>query len=221
LDYFQRQIELWGKDTQDALKSKRVAIIGSGGLGCSVAIALSGSGLGQIVLVDFDEVSLHNIHRQIGFELSDVGEKKSTTLAKKLKARYDGTDIVSIDGSFDDFMKSNIDVDLIIDATDNLKSRVSIDEYAKSHSIPWIYGAVEEYHGQVCFFENSSFSDSMAISEHDIKGITAPMVMQIASFEANLALRYLANLSVAKDYLYFFSFDKEGFLETRKFKMPN
>jgi adenylyltransferase/sulfurtransferase len=203
------------------LSTKRVAIIGSGGLGCSVAIALSGTGLGKIVLVDFDEVSLHNIHRQIGFDISDVGEKKSTVLAKKLKARYDKTDIISIDGDFDDFCKESIDIDLIIDATDNLASRVKIDEYAKSNSIPWVYGSVEEYHGQVCFFDKSVFSDSMAVTAHEVKGITAPMVMQIASFEANLALRYLADLSVAKDYLYFISFDKDGFLDTRKFKMPN
>jgi adenylyltransferase/sulfurtransferase len=221
MNYFQRQIDLWGKETQKSLSSKRVAIIGSGGLGCSSAIALSGAGLGKIVLVDFDRVSLHNIHRQIGFDLSDEGKSKSNVLASKLKARCDTTKVIAIDGRFEDFVSSDIDVDIIIDATDNLATRVEIDKYAKSHSIPWVYASVEEYVGQVCFFDSSSFADSMSVSEHEVKGITAPMVMQIASFSTNLALRYLANLKVAKDYLYFFSYDSEGFLDIRKFKMPN
>ena len=63
-DYYDRQILLWGEETQKSLASKKIAIIGSGGLGCSVALALSGSGIGEIDLVDFDKVELHNVHRQ-------------------------------------------------------------------------------------------------------------------------------------------------------------
>ena len=60
-NYYNRQIQLWGKDTQDSLQNKSIAIIGSGGLGSSVSIALGASGIGKIHLIDFDEVSLHNI----------------------------------------------------------------------------------------------------------------------------------------------------------------
>ena len=76
MEYFSRQIMLWGEDTQKDLKSKKVLIVGSGGLGCSVAMALSGSGVGQIDIVDFDKVELHNIHRQILFNLNDIGKFK-------------------------------------------------------------------------------------------------------------------------------------------------
>jgi adenylyltransferase/sulfurtransferase len=221
MSYYKRQIELWGEETQESLKSKSVAIIGSGGLGCSVAIALSGSGIGKIVLVDFDKVSVHNIHRQIGFDIDDEDKYKSEVLAKKIEARNSDVEVVSIVGSFDDFAHQDIECDLIIDATDNLPVRAKIDEYAKSKSICWIYGSVEEFHGQVCFFDKSKFSDGMIVSDHKPGGIACPIVMQIASFEANLALRYLANLSVAKDTLYYFSFNKDGIFENRKFKMPN
>ena len=75
--YFNRQIQLWGEATQKSLQHKKIAIIGSGGLGCTLAMALGASGIGEIHMVDFDTVSLHNIHRQIAFTLEDEGKSKS------------------------------------------------------------------------------------------------------------------------------------------------
>ena len=68
MEYFKRQIDLWGKDTQKSLENKHTIIVGSGGLGCSLGYALGSSGIGNISIVDFDTVSIHNIHRQIGFD---------------------------------------------------------------------------------------------------------------------------------------------------------
>ena len=67
MQYFHRQVQLWGEETQTLLQSKKIAIIGAGGLGSSLAFALGSSGIGEIHMIDFDEVSLHNIHRQIAF----------------------------------------------------------------------------------------------------------------------------------------------------------
>ncbi|NOR57435.1 MAG: thiamine biosynthesis protein ThiF, partial [Sulfurimonas sp.] len=71
MKYFHRQVQLWGEDTQNLLQTKKIAVIGSGGLGSSLAFALGASGIGEIHMVDFDEVSLHNIHRQIAFKVGD------------------------------------------------------------------------------------------------------------------------------------------------------
>ena len=60
--YFKRQIELWGLEVQKSLLHKSVLIVGSGGLGCSLGIALGGSGVGRIDFLDFDEVSYLNLH---------------------------------------------------------------------------------------------------------------------------------------------------------------
>ncbi|WP_456427706.1 HesA/MoeB/ThiF family protein, partial [Nitratifractor sp.] len=68
-DYFKRQIQLWGAAAQETLAQKRILIVGCGGLGSTLALGLGGSGVGEIHLVDFDEVSVHNIHRQIVFTL--------------------------------------------------------------------------------------------------------------------------------------------------------
>ena len=220
MKYFHRQIQLWGEDTQTLLQDKKIAIIGSGGLGSSLAFALGASGIGEIHMVDFDEVSLHNIHRQIAFKVGDEGKNKALLNAQLIEQRCPFVKALSHECDFKEFSKKNIDVDLIIDATDNLPSRGEINEYAKAKNIPWLYGSVEAFHGQVCFIDESSFTDAFKIIKKTPAGIAAPIVMHIASLQANLALRYLAGLSVKKDQLYYLFFNDEGELITQKFGLP-
>jgi len=218
--YFKRQIELLGKESQASLYSKRVLIVGCGGLGCSVAIAIGSSGIGHLDLIDFDEVSAHNLHRQIAFNIDNIGKNKSLVLKEFLLSRSPFTKVNNYPISLADFSYNDKKYDLIIDATDNLETRVFIDRLAKKHNTLWIYGTVEAFHGQVCFFENNSFEDIFQISEHKVKGIAAPMVMQIASLEANLAIRYLSGLPIKKDYLYYCYFDNYGEYSIQKFALP-
>jgi molybdopterin/thiamine biosynthesis adenylyltransferase len=218
-DYFHRQIQLWGEEKQDLLQSKSIAIIGSGGLGCSLAIALGSSGIGTIYCVDFDKIEIHNIHRQIAFETKDEGKYKSEVLSSILKKRSPFVKAIPKNMDFEKFSSKNIELDLIIDATDNLHVRSQIDKYAKKTNTPWIYGSVEEFNGQVCFFKDSDFS-SFKIKDKKPAGIAAPIVMHIASLQANLALRYLVKLPVKKDILYYLYFDDNGELITQKFNMP-
>ena len=218
-DYFKRQIELWGEQTQESLQNKKIAIIGAGGLGSTLAMALGTSGIGEIHIVDFDRVSLHNIHRQIAFTLEDEGKYKAKTVAQLIRSKSPYVKTVALNMSFEDFAQLGNRYDLIIDATDNLPTRADIDRFAKETGVPWIYGSVEEFHGQVCFFDRSSF-DAISISDHKPKGIAAPIVMHVGSLQANLALRYLAGLSVSKDLLYYLYFNEDGELVTQKFSMP-
>ena len=220
MNYFQRQVQLWGEDTQNLLQTKRIAIIGSGGLGSSLAFALGSSGIGEIHMVDFDEVSHHNIHRQIAFKIGDEGENKAVVNAKLIEQRCPFVKAIAHECDFKEWSEKNIEVDLIIDGTDNLPVRSDINSYAKSKNLPWIYGSVEAFNGQVCFLDESSFDDVFKISNHTPAGIAAPMVMHIASLQANLALRYLADLSVKKDRLYYLFFSDDGELITQKFGLP-
>ncbi|BBG66190.1 sulfur carrier protein adenylyltransferase ThiF [Hydrogenimonas sp.] len=217
--YFNRQVMLWGEDTQASLQEKKIAIIGSGGLGSSLAIALGASGVGHIDLVDFDEVSVHNIHRQIAFRVGDEGRLKAEVAAELVESRCPFVEVTPYTVRFDEFAKMPREYDLILDATDNLPSRAQIDLYAKQIGAPWIYGSVEAFNGQVCFIERSSF-DAFKITDRKPAGIAAPIVMHIASLQANLALRYLAGESVKKDLLYYLYFNDEGELVTQKFQMP-
>jgi len=217
--YYSRQIMLWGEETQKSLASKRVLIVGSGGLGCSVTLALSGSGIDVLDIVDFDRVEIHNIHRQVLFNGDDVGKFKAEVAVERVNKRASGVKASAFCISFEEFIKENREYDLIIDATDNLFVREQINNFAKEQNIAWIYGSVEEFNGQVCLFKDASFN-MFATKEVEPKGITAPMVMQIASFEATLALRYLANLKVASDIFYYLYYNDSGEFEIKKFNLP-
>lgn len=218
-DYFNRQIQLWGEATQASLENKKIAIIGAGGLGSSLALALGTSGIGQVDMVDFDTVSLHNIHRQIAFTLDDEEKLKADVVVELMKSKNPFLKANAFLMPFEEFTKEAESYDLILDATDNLGTREEIDAYARSVNTPWIYASVEEFNGQVCFFEEASFQVFNA-SDHKPGGITAPIVMHIASLQANIALRYLAGLTVVKDKLYYLYFNNEGELITQKFGMP-
>jgi len=218
-DYFNRQIQLWGEDTQASLTSKKIAIIGSGGLGCSLAMALGTSGIGHIDMVDFDIVGLHNIHRQVAFTLNDENRLKAEVVVELMRAKNPFITATAHTIDFESFTQLEKKYDLILDATDNLETRYAIDTYAREKQTPWIYASVEAFNGQVCFFDKASFQ-VFNHSDHKPAGITAPIVMHIASLQANLALRYLANLTVVKDKLYYLYFNNEGELVTQKFGMP-
>ncbi len=219
-EYFNRQIQLWGEEVQESLKIKKIAIIGCGGLGCSLAIALGGSGVGQIDLVDFDTVGIHNIHRQIGFTLEDKGKLKCEVLRDLVKMRNPYIEVNAFDMDFETFSITNDYYDLILDGTDNLSVRTKINAFSKKRDIPWIYASVESFHGQVCFFQEADFETVFNITDHKPEGITAPIVMYIASFQANIALRYLANLDIKKDVLHYLFFNEDGELIHQKFAVP-
>ncbi len=219
MEYFKRQIELWGEKTQNSLKDKSIAIIGAGGLGCSVGISLGSSGIGKVYIVDFDTVSVHNIHRQIAFRLSDEGKNKAEVLRDLLISRCDFVEVESFIEGIDEFSKRDLKLDLIIDCTDNLIARNKIDEFAKLKNISWIYASVEEFLGQVCFFDKAIFKTIFNVKETTPSGVTPPMVMHIASLQSTLALRFLVGLEIKKDLLYYLSFENAE-LKTQKFKLP-
>lgn len=220
MHYFHRQVQLWGEETQRLLQTKRIAIIGSGGLGSSLAFALGASGIGEIHMVDFDTVSLHNIHRQIAFKMGDENKFKAQITAQLIVERCPYVKSHAHVCTFEEFTAKEIEVDLIIDATDNLPTRGAINAYAKKIQTPWVYGSVEAFNGQVCFFEEASFTELFKITQKTPAGIAAPIVMHIASLQANLALRYLAGLNLKKDMLYYLYFNEEGEMITQKFTLP-
>lgn len=217
-EYFKRQTDILGENSLEILRKKSIAIVGCGGLGCTISIALGGSGVGNIHLIDFDTIAIHNIHRQIAFKIDDENKYKSDVVKDVLKSRIQsGFDIQSHTCTFLQFCEKGLQVDLLIDATDNLFARSEINKYAKKQNIPWLYASVEEYNGQICFFDKANFDDTFKVQPRPPKGQTAPMVMQIASFSANQALRYLANLPVKKDKLYYHYFDSQGECKVQSF----
>lgn len=217
-NYFKRQIQLWGEKTQYLIKDKKILIVGAGGLGSSLAFALGSSGIGEIHVVDYDKVDISNIHRQILFTLNDAGKLKAKVFKSVVESRFDEVRVVPHIMKFEEFIKNNeLKFDLILDATDNLETRVLIDKFAKNLSVPWIYTSVQDFFIQICFMDKSKFN---AFDKRGLKptGIACPIVMMAAAFEANLAIRYLAGLEVKKDLFYYLDITS-GELKINKFKI--
>ncbi len=203
LEYFKRQIPIVGEEGQQKLSSKKVALIGAGGLGGFYAFGLSGCGLEEIYVVDFDTVSLSNIHRQVMFDFNDIDKHKADEFKKLEKRTY--TTISPKIMSADDFFATHDDIDLIIDATDNMNARMSISKAAKNLNIPFVYTSVDGFTAQACIYKNKDFRPNNA---NTIQGQVAPMVMLSASVGAVLSIRYLSGLDVEFDKLYHIDFHK-------------
>jgi len=208
---FRKQIELI-KDNQKNLENKSVLIVGAGGLGNVVATELSCIGLKNIYIMDFDEIEIHNIHRQFQFNKMDVGSKKAKILAKKID-RCSRSNIRSFCEKFEDFNKK---IDLIIDCTDNFEVRKKIDKFAKSKNIPWLYSSVEAWIGQVCLFKEKNLDIFNISSNHKVAGVLPAMVGIVGSIEAMLATKYLAGLKVEFDKLIYIDFSENLKINTFK-----
>ena len=88
------QIGLTG---QEKIRNSKVAIVGCGGLGCPALLYLASAGVGTISIIDFDTVSITNLHRQILFGNTDVGQKKIEVAEKKIKALHPEVNVIRLD----------------------------------------------------------------------------------------------------------------------------
>ena len=161
LERYSRQILLPEIDLagQGRLSRARVVIVGCGGLGSMVGLFLAGAGVGHLRLVDHDKLEMSNLHRQLAFRERDIGAYKATALQAQLAALNGDVQIESVTQRFGENIANDrsvlADIDLVIDATDNLESRHAIEKYTREFGIPWIMGAASRLHGQVIAFSGA------------------------------------------------------------------
>ena len=146
-----------GREGQEKLARSRVVLVGAGGLGSPCAFYLAAAGVGQLVLIDSDTVALSNLQRQILHSQQNIGEKKVNSAKRTLNSL---NPMISIECCDDIITSSNArnyfsNADLVIDGTDNFKSRYAISDACAALGIPWLYGAVHRFDGQVSFFNAS------------------------------------------------------------------
>ena len=208
LERYSRQILLPDIDLvgQENIRQASVLIVGCGGLGSMAALFLAGAGVGKLTLVDADRVELSNLHRQLAFRESDVDQLKSQALKNQLAALNSKIKITSSIQRFGDDAESDTELlremDIVIDATDNLASRHMIERYTRDAQKPWIMGAATRLHGQVAAFSGSRAEGCyrcLAPSEDESEdfdcrseGVLGPVVGVIAAWQAQDALTFLS-----------------------------
>ena len=153
---FARHISLpdVGLAGQERLKNARVLVIGAGGLGSPLLTYLAAAGVGHITIVDDDVVSLGNLQRQILYGTSDLGMKKVHLAQSRINDIYPETEVVCHDfrltaENADDLIKFS---DVVVDCTDNYKTRSLLGEKTRQHSKPLVFASVLNYEAQVTVF---------------------------------------------------------------------
>ena len=153
---YQRQLHLpgWGNEAQQALARARVLLVGMGGLGCPVSLYLTAAGVGTLGLMDEDRVSLSNLQRQVLYASTDVGALKVEAAARRLKALNPDLNCEVFAEALTAFNAQErfADFDLIVDCTDNLRTRYLMNDLAQLMGKPWVYGSVYRFEGQVASF---------------------------------------------------------------------
>ena len=141
-------------DGQRRLKAARVLCIGAGGLGSPAALYLAAAGVGKIGIVDFDDVDLSNLQRQILHGTKDVGRNKLESARDRLR---DANPNIEVELHGCRFSSENAPglvarYDLVIDGSDNFPTRYLSNDVCVFARKPNVYGSVFRFDGQATVF---------------------------------------------------------------------
>lgn len=143
-----------GEEGQIKLKNARVLIAGAGGLGSPVSLYLTAAGVGTIGLADDDTVALSNLQRQVLYNSTIIGESKTAHAKKIMNKLNPNVTIHLVNGRISEQNATEIisQYDIVVDATDNFRSRYLISKFCQELDKPMVYGSIEEFSGQVAVF---------------------------------------------------------------------
>jgi adenylyltransferase/sulfurtransferase len=199
---YARQIALAdvGVEGQARLGRARVLVVGLGGLGCPAALYLATSGVGRLVLNDFDRVDETNLPRQILYGPDDVGALKVEAAKMRLTALNPDVEVVTLaerlDGAALDAAVG--DVDVVLDGTDNFATRFAVNRACVARGVPLVSGAAVRVEGQIAVFPNRGDSPCYACLYDDEdeflgdcqgNGVLAPVPGVIGTLMAAEALK--------------------------------
>ena len=190
-----------GEELHKRFSSATVAVCGLGGLGSNIATALARSGIGKLLLIDFDCVDVTNLHRQ-QYKASQIGRYKAEALAENLLeiAPYTEIHTVTVKITEENFAELLIEADIVCEAFDHAESKAMLVN-GVLEQLPYCYlVAASGMAGMntpntirtrkimkrfyLCGDEVSEAADSI--------GLVAPRVMLCAAHQAHTVLRILA-----------------------------
>lgn len=141
LHRFSRLSKVIGEDNFKLLNEKRVLVLGVGGVGGYVCESLARSGIGKLILVDFDVVDETNINRQIIALESTIGEKKVDVLERRIKDINSNCEVIKIDKFITDVEVSNLfseKIDYFVDACDTMSTKKMVIKECLKRKVPFI-----------------------------------------------------------------------------------
>lgn len=156
IEYYSRQllVDEIGLSGQEKLKKSKVLVVGAGGLGCPVLQYLAAAGVGEIGIIDADDVDVSNLHRQILFNKESLGHNKANEAKRKLHLL---NPFISINAypywiTSDNALSIIGNYHYVVDCTDNYETRFLVNDACVLLNKPLIFGSIYRFEGQVSVF---------------------------------------------------------------------
>jgi sulfur-carrier protein adenylyltransferase/sulfurtransferase len=202
-EYYQKQNKLID---QKKLKDSHVTVIGAGGLGCPALQALAMAGIGKITIVDFDRITISNIHRQPLYSPNLVGEKKALVARQRLLELNPFIQVEAIDALVDATNALEIlsGTHLVLDCTDSMKSKYLIHDTCLKLRIPLVSASIHQHLGQLRTFVpgesclrclSDETPDDKLLGNCNDFGVVGVTTQVMGSLQAAEALKFLQKAS--------------------------
>ena len=199
-----------GDEGQEGIASSTALLIGLGGIGCATASYLASSGVGHLILCDFDTVDATNLGRQVLYGPADIGELKTNLAVARLAAINPDIRLTGFTDRLSDaaLTEAVLQSDVVLDGCDNFATRFQVNDTCVANSRCLISGAAIRFEGQIavfgpdyskspcyrCLYQEADESlDNCAGS-----GVLAPVPGVIGTMMAVEALKVLSGISVIK-----------------------
>jgi len=184
-----------GQEGQRRLLRARVVIVGVGGLGSAAGYYLAAAGVGTIALIDNDLIELGNLNRQIAHSTQKIGQPKVYSAKETFGALNSDVTIVPVQQRLsNENIRDLLNVyDIVVDCSDNFRTRFMINDFCVSTGKTLVTGAVSRFEGQVmvvtsegscyrCVFEEPPMPDS-APREEGILGVVPGLIGSLQAAE--------------------------------------
>jgi adenylyltransferase/sulfurtransferase len=194
-----------GPEGQARLGRARVAIVGCGALGSTLAEMMARGGVGSLTVIDRDYVEESNLQRQSLFDEEDAARGLAKAAAAEARLKEINSE-VAVRGVVADLAADNAaellkGADLVLDGTDNFETRFLLNDVCLQAGIPWVYGACVGSYGLALLVRPHVSPCLRCVLEEmpgpggptcDTVGVVAPVVHVVAGLQAGEALKVLA-----------------------------
>lgn len=205
-----------GTAGQERIARGSALLIGVGGIGCAAASYLASSGIGHLLLCDFDTVDISNLDRQMLYGPADVGQPKADCAAKRLQRINPDVDITAIAKRLDkeELTAAVRQVDVVLDGCDNFATRFQVNDACVRAGCTLISGAAIRLEGQLavfgpdygrspcyrCLYQEADES----LQDCAGNGVLAPIPGVVGALMAVEALKHLAGIDSPRGVLRLF-----------------
>jgi molybdopterin/thiamine biosynthesis adenylyltransferase len=208
-DRYSRQelFEMIGKTGQKKISSSVISIIGCGALGSNSAEIMARAGVKKIILVDYDNVELSNLQRQALYTEEDVRKPKTQALENHLKKINSTIEIETHNVKLTETNTGILKADIILDGTDNFKTRFIVNNYAVKNNIPFVFASTIKSEGMVypvikgspCL--NCMFDGKIDTGKADQVGIIASAAKTASSIQSTTALKIIVGENIKPELI--------------------